>query len=99
MLRLTRAAHHVIRDLGSHPALPRRAGLRISLDQPRQQLVVRSAGRPAAGDHVADVDGARLFVGPLAALRLRGRALHVRRDERGRWQFGLLRRARDTAAQ
>jgi Fe-S cluster assembly iron-binding protein IscA len=99
VLRLTRAAHHVIRDLGSHSALPGRAGLRISLDQRRQQLVVRSAGRPAAGDHVTDIDGARLFVGRMAAPRLRGGALHVRRDERGRWQFGVLRRARDTAAQ
>ena len=94
MLALTRSAHEAIRSLRSYPSLSRRGGLRISLDDDRQSLLVRPASQPAAGDHVQDVDGARVFLGPRAASRLAGRALHVRRDPGGRWQFGVLRGGR-----
>lgn len=90
MITMTARARSVVRRVTGHRALSARSGLRIapgpSADAPMQ--VGASVG-PKPHDEVLEGDGARLFIGPGAVERLRGRTLDATTEKTGRVHFVL----------
>ncbi len=90
MFTMTPHARAFVQRLTGHPALSRRSGLRIargvSNNSPMQ--VAASTG-PRPDDEVVESDGARVFLGPGAGPRMRGRTLDVVTEETGRAHFVL----------
>ena len=97
MLSLTGAARAVISHYSSPPHMPRSAGLRIwRRTDPRRAdrrgrtpLAVGIAAEPEKDDVVVQHGGAKVFCEPLAAERLAGAQLDVRKDRDGRTEFVL----------
>ena len=89
MLTMTSKALSVVRAVTAHPKLDASSGLRIDQQGGKRQLAVRVVKRPRPGDVVIERSGARVYVGPVAARRLRGRVLDARRDAEGRFEFLL----------
>jgi iron-sulfur cluster assembly protein len=86
MLTLTDQADDIIRNIPADYGSSTSAGLRIALGSD-DGLQVHRAAQPRPLDEVLDFDGARLFLGPVAARRLDGKRLDARVDDRGRVQF------------
>lgn len=97
MFAMTPRARSVVRRVTGHQALSARSGLRIaqgsSADAPMQ---VAATAAPRERDEVLEHDGARVFLGPGAAKRLRGRTLDAVTEKTGRVHF-VLKRAGDHA--
>jgi hypothetical protein len=92
MLHLTANARDILRKVPHQPSLGPGAGLRISRsraeDRSREDVFVTTlATRPRRGDEVVDCEGARVFLGPLAARRFEGARLDARTDDLGRIEF------------
>ncbi|HEY8545968.1 MAG TPA: hypothetical protein VIL36_13005 [Acidimicrobiales bacterium] len=91
MLVLTENATETIRTLLDRPDYPDTAGLRIShSEQDESQLTVQPTTGPGPDDQVIDQGGARVFVGPQAALTLDQMALDAQVTEEGHIRFDLL---------
>ena len=97
MFAMTPRARSVVRRVTGHQALSARSGLRIargaSADAPMQGAATAA---PREHDQVLEADGARVFLGPGAVERLRGRTLDAVTEKTGRVHF-VLRRAGDHA--
>lgn len=91
MFTMTPQARDVVREVTSHPALAATSGLRIARRgaDPETPLQVGAATGPETGDEVVERDGARIFVGPGAVTRLRGRVLDAVTERSGRVHFVL----------
>jgi len=88
MLTLTANARDILRKVPHQPALGPGAGLRIALSQSKDDVFVTAlATTPRRDDEVVDCDGARVFLGPLAARRFDGSRLDARTDGLGRIEF------------
>jgi Fe-S cluster assembly iron-binding protein IscA len=87
MLTMTPSALAVVRKLTDHPRLGRRSGLRIARRAEDAPLQVCAVTGPRSGDEVVERDGARIFLGPAAGRRLRGRTLDVGKERSGRFHF------------
>ena len=92
MLTITTTALSVVRAITAHPNLDEASGLRIAQQQGNRLLGVRAVEQPQPGDVVIEQSGGRIYVGPNAVPRVRGRTLDVRKDSHGRSEF-LLRAA------
>ena len=91
MLVLTENATETIRTLLDRPDYPDTAGLRIShSDQDEAQLTVQPTTGPGPSDQVIDQEGARVFVGPQAALTLDQMALDASVTAEGNVRFDLV---------
>ena len=92
MFAMTTRARSVVRRVTGHQALSSRSGLRIargaSADSPMQ---VVASPAPREHDQVLERDGARVFLGPGAVERLRGRTLDAVTERTGRVHFVLKR--------
>jgi iron-sulfur cluster assembly protein len=86
MLTMTPAARAVVRKVTAHPRLGENSGLRIA-DKAEVALQVCAVTGPRSGDEVVERDGARIFLGPAAGRRLRGRLLDVAKERNGRFHF------------
>ncbi|WP_121252840.1 Fe-S cluster assembly protein HesB [Nocardioides ferulae] len=95
MLHLTEQARNLLRRIPPHHADGRTAGLRIARGDGRHRFRVRAVSGPEPGDEVIDDDGARVFLGPVAAEELGGAVLDVATDDQGRAQFKTSRAAWD----
>ncbi len=91
MLMITPTARRVLEQL---PALTGslEGGLRIARPDrgphdPGAGFRVSPVSRARRSDVVVEQEGARVFLGPLAAERLRGRVLDARDDSEGRVEF------------
>ena len=89
MLTITNKALSVVRTITVHPTLEESSGLRIAQQRGTRRLGVRAVERPQPGDVVIEQSGGRVYIGPNAVRRLRGRILDVRRDPKGRAEFLL----------
>jgi Fe-S cluster assembly iron-binding protein IscA len=90
VLTITDRARAVLRRIPQQPTLPDTAGLRIARNEARQgRYRVTAVPEPRHDDRVLEDQGARVFLGPVAAVRLRGRTLDARRDRQGRIEFVL----------
>lgn len=90
MLTMTARAHSIVRRVTAHPRLSTRSGLRIaSAGTEGVPMQVRASAAPQPDDLVVESDGARLFLGPKAVTRLRGRVLDAVTERSGRVQFVL----------
>ena len=90
MLTITQKAVAAMRKVTAHPRLAKTSGLRIARKHPASDsLGVRAVQGPESDDLVVERDDGRLFLGPLAARRLRGKVLDARDDADGRIQFVL----------
>lgn len=88
MLTLTETARDVLRKIPQQPDLPGTAGLRIARHETSGRgFRVMAAPHARSGDHVVEDGAARVFLGPVAAERLRGRELDARHDAGGRIEF------------
>lgn len=85
MLTMTPSALAVARKVTDHPRLGRRSGLRIARTAEDARLQVCAVTGPRAGDEVVERDGARIYLGPAAGSRLRGRMLDVGKEQSGRF--------------
>jgi Fe-S cluster assembly iron-binding protein IscA len=88
MLTVTDNAVTAIRTITDQPEVPAGAGLRIAADPAAGSLMLSVAPEPAAGDHVMDAAGARLFLDAEAAVILDDKALDAVQAEGG-VQFAL----------
>lgn len=94
MLTLTANAREILRKVPHQPSLGPGAGLRIAKSQSKDEVFVTTlATTPRRDDEVVDHDGARVFLGPLAARRFDGRRLDARHDDAGRIEFVVSRPA------
>ncbi|HEX9031180.1 MAG TPA: Fe-S cluster assembly protein HesB [Streptosporangiaceae bacterium] len=90
MLTLTESAVSAIRGLTSQPDLPQETGLRIMKQgEGATSLQIALAEGPAAGDHVVETDGARVYVEAAAAEVLQNKALDAQMTEQGDLAFRL----------
>ena len=96
MLSLTTAARTFISNYASPPYMPWASGLRIAQkdgqrqdQRERHRLMVSLTVEPEEDDIVVERDGARVFCEPVAAERLAGAELDVRKDREGRAEFVL----------
>lgn len=87
MLTMTPTALAVARKVTGHPRLGEDSGLRIAGTGEVAPLQVRAVTGPRSGDEVVERDGARIFLGPAAGQRLRGRLLDVMKERSGRIHF------------
>jgi Fe-S cluster assembly iron-binding protein IscA len=88
MLTISQQARDVVRKIPNQPGLPSTAGLRLAVaDNDRGTIRVLAANRPRHGDRTFDYEGARLFLDPLAIVRLEDRMLDVETRPDGRLQF------------
>lgn len=88
MLKMTPKALAVVRKVTDHPRLGRNSGLRIARGNASvAPLQVGAVTGPRPGDEVVERDGARIFLGPAAGRRLRGRLLDVVKERSGRIHF------------
>ncbi len=93
MLNLTENARDILRKVPHQPELGPGAGLRIARSQAKDGVFLTSLTHaPRRNDEVVDDDGARVFLGPVAAERFEGGRLDARTDPRGRIEF-VVRRA------
>jgi Fe-S cluster assembly iron-binding protein IscA len=91
MLTMTPKALAVVRKVTANPRLGAGSGLRIARDhEGSEPLQVGVARGPQPGDEVVERDGARVFLGPAAETRLRGRMLDVVREQGGRIHFVVM---------
>ena len=87
MLTITEKAAAALRRVTGHPLLAETSGLRIARKHPAtESLGVSAVKAPEPDDQVVERGQGRLFLGPVAARRLRGKVLDVR-DDGGRMQF------------
>ncbi|GAA2114285.1 Fe-S cluster assembly protein HesB [Nocardioides bigeumensis] len=90
MIAISSRALKVIRQVTGHPRLKHTSGLRIARgDEGGERLRVGAVNEPAAGDQVVERDGARLYLGPVAAQKVRNGELDASTDENGRVTFIL----------
>lgn len=90
MFTMTPQARAVVRRVTSHPALSADSGLRIaSAGSDAAPMEVVAVKGPEPHDQVVERDGARVFLGPGALERLRGRLLDAVTERTGRVQFVL----------
>ena len=90
MLTITEKASAALRKVTGLPRLAETSGLRIARKHPASDsLGVRAVRGPEQDDLVVERDDGRLFLGPVAARRLRGKVLDARDDADGRIQFVL----------
>ena len=88
MLTMTSQALAVARKVTAHPSLGQNSGLRIAgKGATVLPLQVGVVTEPRPGDEVVERDGARIFLGPAAGRRLRGRRLDVLEEQSGRIHF------------
>lgn len=88
MLTLTANAREILRKVPHQPSLGPGAGLRIAKSQSKDEVFVTTlATTPRRDDEVVDHDGARVFLGPLAARRFSESELDARTDDAGRVEF------------
>ena len=88
MIRMTRRAHEVVRQVTSHPRVGRRSGLRIASQDPQADaLDVRTVAAPDPDDRVVESDGARVYLDEVAEPRVDGRVLDVVTEDTGRVRF------------
>lgn len=93
MLTITDRALKVLRTVTGHPRLAESSGLRIARRSPSSEsLQVKPVQGPEPGDVVIERSKGRLFLGPVAARRLRDKVLDARTDAEGRVEFVLKRR-------
>ena len=96
MLSLTAAARSFISRYSSPPTMPATAGLRIARKEKRRAarngrppLAVGMAPEPEDGDIVVEDEGAKVFCEPVAAERLAGAELDIRKHRDGSAEFVL----------
>lgn len=90
MFTITPHARSVVRRVTGHRALSASSGLRIARrSSDAAPMQVEAAAGPQPQDKVLEHDGARLFLGPGALQRLRGRTLDAVTEETGRVRFVL----------
>lgn len=89
MFTLTPRARAVVRRVTGHRALSESSGLRIAAARTADSMKVAAATGPEPGDEVVERDGARVFLGPGALERLRGRVVDVVTERSGRVHFVL----------
>jgi iron-sulfur cluster assembly protein len=90
MLKISPTALAVIRQVTSHPRLTDTSGLRIAQrNRPGAPMRVGAVLEPQRGDTVLERDGGRIYVGPAAVQRLRGRLLDAFTAKDGRVHFVL----------
>jgi iron-sulfur cluster assembly protein len=87
MLTMTPKALSVVRKVTAHPRLGESSGLRIAAKPEVVPLQVGAVSKPRPGDEVVERDGARIFLGPAAVRRIRGRHLDVVSERDGRIHF------------
>lgn len=88
LLTLTTHARDILRKVPFQPAFGPGAGLRIARSQSKEGVFLTAlASAPSQDDDVVDDDGARVFLGPVAARRFDGGSLDARTDDRGRIEF------------
>ena len=87
MLTLTTDAQKAVAVLSRSTVASHSPGLRICRRPDRPTFSVKRAVVPEETDLVVERDGARVYLGPIAALRFRDGVLDVRRDDLGRLQF------------
>lgn len=89
MLTMTYDALAVVRKFIANPRLDVSSGVRIAERSGTPRLQVRAVREPKPGDLVIEQSGGRIYLGPEAAHRVRGRLLDVRRDATDRIEFVL----------
>jgi iron-sulfur cluster assembly protein len=89
MLSLTQHAVSVVRKFTANPRLGESSGVRIAHQWSTRKLQVRPVRAPEPGDVVVEQTGGRVYVGPAAARKLRGKVLDARDDAEGRVEFLL----------
>ena len=89
MLTMTPDALAAVRRFTAHPRLDEASGVRIDERSAAASLQVRAVMEPRAGDLVIEQSGGRIFLGPGAAPRVRGKVLDARHDAAGRIEFVL----------
>ncbi len=89
MLRMTQHALSVVRKFTANPRLAEASGVRIAHKWSTRRLQVGPVRGPQPGDIVVEQTGGRVYVGPAAARRVRGKVLDARDDEQGRVEFLL----------
>jgi Fe-S cluster assembly iron-binding protein IscA len=87
MLTITNKALSVVRTVTAHPKLDESSALCIAQQRGTRLPGVRAVERPQPGDVVTERSGGRVYVGPNAVRRLRGKTLDVRKDSEGRGDF------------
>ncbi|GAA2151947.1 hypothetical protein GCM10009844_34720 [Nocardioides koreensis] len=88
MLTMTENARDILRKIPDQPDQPAGAGLRIARSRgSRSTFTTALADAPRRGDEIVDHDGARVFLGPVAARRFTDARLDARTDVVGRIQF------------
>ncbi len=91
MLSLTDDAATTIRALLDRPGVPDGSGLRLAVaGDGSEGYQITAATGPAAGDAVVDVDGARVFVEPVAADALTDKVLDANTDDEGLIRFSFI---------
>jgi Fe-S cluster assembly iron-binding protein IscA len=86
MLTITEEAARLICTLRTDAELREQAGLRVVVDAANRSLSMDLANAPAAGDTVVSGCGARVFLSPSAAYRLRAGTLRAEiTNERSRF--------------
>jgi Fe-S cluster assembly iron-binding protein IscA len=79
----------VVRKFTANPRLGESSGVRIAHQWSTRKLQVRPVRAPEPGDVVVEQTGGRVYVGPAAARKLRGKVLDARDDAEGRVEFLL----------
>lgn len=87
MLTLTKKAHEAVAAISRPGAPSHLPGLRICRRPDRPTFAVRRGVSPQESDEVVEHDGARVFLGPIAASKFHDSVLDVRTDGLGRLQF------------
>jgi iron-sulfur cluster assembly protein len=84
VLDLTPNATNVIKDLTTHPDIPRGSGLRIApAPDGSGELQLSLQAEPVPGDHVIDNEGARVFLEPATANLLADQTLDAQVSDGG----------------
>ncbi|GAA5070491.1 Fe-S cluster assembly iron-binding protein IscA [Thermocatellispora tengchongensis] len=90
MLTLTDNAVQVIRDLTAQSSSSQETGIRIASQADQAgSLVLSISDGPAATDQVIEVEGARVFLDPVAADALDDKSLDANVDQQGSPSFRL----------
>ncbi|MGD9958706.1 Fe-S cluster assembly protein HesB [Nocardioides sp.] len=89
MLTMTQEASSVVRKFTASPRLDESSGVRIGGRSDARNLSVRAVNGPHPGDLVIEESGARLYLEPEAAGRVRGKVLDVRDATADRVEFLL----------
>lgn len=89
MFSMTPRARSVVRRVTGHHALSARSGLRIAGGSSSEPMQVAASTGPEPRDEVVEREGARVFLGPGAVERLRGRTLDAVTERSGRVHFVL----------